>query len=85
MELLCSYMLIKNQLLTFEVMVSSLLLELSDVVWSRTLRPALSFMPVVYFAPVVYVFFIYWAFFTITILVVMEGLSAFLHTLRLHW
>lgn len=60
--------------------------QLSEVLWSRVLRMGLRANEDNYIKSIVLFFtFAAWAFFTICILVLMEGLSAFLHTLRLHW
>ncbi|XP_045493844.1 V-type proton ATPase 116 kDa subunit a1-like [Colias croceus] len=58
--------------------------QLSAVLWQRLLRMGLGGGPPAK-AIVLYLIFAVWAFFTLAILVLMEGLSAFLHTLRLHW
>merc|ERR1712037_692830 len=41
--------------------------------------------PAVGGAVAIYVIFAFWSVLTISIICLMEGLSAFLHTLRLHW
>ncbi|GBP60820.1 hypothetical protein EVAR_85081_1 [Eumeta japonica] len=58
--------------------------QLSAVLWKQVLKIGLRGRSY-YNAITLYVVFAIWAFFTVAILVVMEGLSAFLHTLRLHW
>jgi V-type H+-transporting ATPase subunit a len=53
------------------------------VLWSFVLRiPLTSFGGSILGAFVLYVIFSFWAVLTVSILVVMEGMSAFLHTLR---
>ncbi|XP_018350535.1 PREDICTED: V-type proton ATPase 116 kDa subunit a [Trachymyrmex septentrionalis] len=60
--------------------------QLSEVLWNRVLRIGLGAEEDQYVNSIILFFvFAVWAFFTIVILVLMEGLSAFLHTLRLHW
>uniref|UniRef100_A0A0N5CDC0 V-type proton ATPase subunit a n=1 Tax=Strongyloides papillosus TaxID=174720 RepID=A0A0N5CDC0_STREA len=58
--------------------------QLSEVLWSMVLHIALSMSG---YGGSAAVYFIFWAFsiLSIAILVLMEGLSAFLHALRLHW
>ncbi|KAJ0178642.1 hypothetical protein K1T71_005417 [Dendrolimus kikuchii] len=58
--------------------------QLSAVLWQRVLRIGLSGGSMLNSIKL-YIIFAIWAFFTLAILVLMEGLSAFLHTLRLHW
>ncbi|CAH0552746.1 unnamed protein product [Brassicogethes aeneus] len=53
--------------------------QLSEVLWDMVLTRGIHFLPIFYFV------FAAWAVLTLSILVMMEGLSAFLHTLRLHW
>lgn len=58
--------------------------QLAEVAWNMLLRKGLQsagYQGGIY----LYVVFAGWAAISVSILVLMEGLSAFLHTLRLHW
>lgn len=60
--------------------------QLSEVLWSMTLQLAFDFNGgLISRAVFLFVMFAVWFGGTVGILCVMEGLSAFLHALRLHW
>uniref|UniRef100_A0A8D3EGA8 V-type proton ATPase subunit a n=1 Tax=Scophthalmus maximus TaxID=52904 RepID=A0A8D3EGA8_SCOMX len=58
--------------------------QLSEVLWVMVMRIALKWQGYVG-SVVLFVIFAFFAILTVSILLVMEGLSAFLHALRLHW
>jgi len=59
--------------------------QLSEVLWSMVMSIALKGFKDYKGAIALYLIFAFWSVLTVSILCLMEGLSAFLHTLRLHW
>uniref|UniRef100_A0A8B9RLM2 V-type proton ATPase subunit a n=1 Tax=Astyanax mexicanus TaxID=7994 RepID=A0A8B9RLM2_ASTMX len=57
--------------------------QLSEVLWSMVMK--IGFSANIGFSFVLFIIFAFFATLTVCILLIMEGLSAFLHALRLHW
>lgn len=58
--------------------------ELSEVLWSMVMKIGLSSRNFAGAFSLIFIF-AFFATLTVCILLIMEGLSAFLHALRLHW
>ncbi|XP_063230708.1 V-type proton ATPase 116 kDa subunit a 1-like [Bacillus rossius redtenbacheri] len=59
--------------------------QLSEILWTKIMNMGMTIGGLYVGGVMIFIIFGVWAFFTVSILVMMEGLSAFLHTLRLHW
>ena len=60
--------------------------ELSEVLWFMVLRIGFKAEDGDWYKSVIlFLVFAFWCGATVSILIMMEGMSAFLHTLRLHW
>lgn len=64
--------------------IIALITELSEVLWDMVLEQAFALSGIAGYIAAYFIFFVF-GILTVSILVLMEGLSAFLHALRLHW
>ena len=70
--------------LKVNLIITTVIPELSEVLWHMVFAQCFAFTGWLG-SFVAFVAFAFFAILTFSILVVMEGLSAFLHALRLHW